>query len=149
MMSRPRQNRRDDGASTAALVSWASYDWGHSAFPTVVETFIFAAYFTRQIAADPIQGSAQWGMTVGCAGLIVALSAPLLGAIANQGGRRKPWIAFFTLLCAAATASLWFAKPSAEYALFALLLVGIGTVAAECAFVFYNAMLPALAPPER
>jgi UMF1 family MFS transporter len=149
MMNMPRQTPRDDGASTAALVSWASYDWGHSAFPTVVETFLFAAYFTRQIAPDPIQGSAQWGMTVGCAGLIVALSAPLLGAIADQGGRRKPWITFFTFLCAAATAFLWFAKPSAEYAVFALLLVGIGTVAAECAFVFYNAMLPTLAPPER
>lgn len=135
--------------STLGLASWAFYDWAHSAFPTIVQTFIFAAYFTRAVAADEIQGSSQWGMAIGSAGIAIALAAPLLGAIADQSGRRKPWLFCFTWICAAGTACLWFVQPKPDHAIPALMVVAIATVAAECAFVFYNAMLPALAPPDR
>ncbi|MEK7246354.1 MAG: MFS transporter, partial [Pseudomonadota bacterium] len=44
-----------------ALVSWALYDWANSAHPTLITTFVFAAYFTQAVAADPLTGTAQWG----------------------------------------------------------------------------------------
>ncbi|ADJ28858.1 MFS transporter [Nitrosococcus watsonii] len=135
-------------ASKASLISWAFYDWANSAFAAVITTFVFAAYFTRQVAENETLGSAQWGNIVGISGLVIAITGPLLGAIADQGGRRKPWIIVFTLLCVIATALLWFIKPAPDYVWLALLLVGLGTLGAEFAFIFYNAMLPGLAGPE-
>ena len=129
---------------TRGLLAWAFYDWANSAFVTVVQTFIFAAYFTRRVAADATQGSARWGLAIGAAGLLVALLGPLCGAVADQKGRRKPWLGAFTLLCAAATALLFFVPPRTSGVLPAMLLVGVGVVGAELAAVFYNAMLPFL-----
>jgi MFS transporter, UMF1 family len=135
--------------SSLQLFAWALYDWANSAFPTVIQTFVFATYFTRQVAESETVGSAQWGNTLGIAGVIVALGGPVLGALADQSGRRKPWIVLFTLLCVTATALLWWVKPAPAYVWLALPLVGLSTVAAEFANVFYNAMLPNLAPQER
>jgi UMF1 family MFS transporter len=131
------------------LVSWALYDWASSAFATLIQTFVFAAYFTRQVAENAATGTAQWGNMVGLAGIMVAVGGPILGAVADQSGRRKPWIAVFTGLCVAATALLWFVKPSAAYIWPALFLVGLGTMGEEYASIFYNAMLPSLVQPDR
>lgn len=117
--------------------------------PTLIQTFLFAAYFTRAVAENETLGTAYWGNTIGIAGLIVAFGGPVLGAIADQTGRRKPWIMVFTWLCVVATALLWFVRPATEYVWLALALVGVGTLSAEFAFVFYNAMLPGLAAPAR
>ena len=125
-------------------VSWAFYDWANSSFAAIISTFVFPAYFARQVAENQTLGTTYWGHTVGIAGLIVALCAPLLGAIADQSGRRKPWIALFTLLCVLATAALWWIKPDSHSILPAMLLAGLATLAAEFATVFYNAMLPSL-----
>ncbi|MCH8991314.1 MAG: MFS transporter, partial [Acidobacteria bacterium] len=98
------------GGSPRALVSWCLFDWANSAFPTVVTTFVFAAYFTKAVAADEITGTSQWGYTISIAALVVAVIGPVLGAIADKGGRRKPWIAVFTVLCVVASALLWFTR---------------------------------------
>lgn len=136
-------------ASKASLISWALYDWANSAFAAIITTFVFAAYFTQQVAENETVGSAQWGNMLGIAGLAIAITGPLLGAAADQGGRRKPWIFIFTGLCVAATALLWLIKPDPGYTGLALLLVGLGTLGAEFAFIFYNAMLPGLAGPRQ
>jgi len=142
--------RRKDGYATpSGMFSWAMYDWANSAFPTVIQTFVFAAYFTRQIAVNETVGSAQWGNTVSIAGVIIAVTGPILGAVADQGGRRKPWILGFTILCVLATGMLWFVKPSNDYLLLALVMVALGTIGSEFSFVFYNAMLPNLVPKSR
>lgn len=132
-----------------ALFAWAFYDWAHSAFSTVIQTFIFAAYFTRAVAPNEEIGTFYWGNAIGLAGLMVAILAPLLGAIADRRGRLKPLIALFTLLCAAATAGLWFVRPDEDSLWPALILLGIGTVGAQFALTFYHAMLPQLVPPQR
>lgn len=132
-----------------ALWSWALYDWANSGFATLVQTFVFAAYFTRAIAVDPTVGTAQWGNAMGIAGLVIGLGGPLLGAIADRSGMRKPWIGVFTLLCAGATGLLWFMEPSPLFVWPALALACIGTIGAECAMIFYNAMLPDMASPDR
>lgn len=115
----------------------------------MISTFVFPAYFTRQIAADETAGTTQWGYTVGIAGLVVALAAPVLGAIADQLGRRKPLLGLFTALCVVATAGLWWIRPGSTQVLQAMLLAGVATIGAELAFVFYNAMLPTLTRPGR
>lgn len=142
---------REDGrgASPRALISWCLYDWANSAFPTVITTFVFAAYFTKGIAADEVAGTSQWGAAMSLSGLAIALAGPLLGAIADRGGRRKPWIAAFTTLCVILCALLWFARPDPSFALYALVLVAAANFAFEMSGVFYNAMLPGLAAEGR
>jgi len=137
------------GAGGRALFAWALYDWANSAFVTVIQTFLFAAYFIRAVAPNENFGSAAWGNTIGIVGLLVAVGGPLFGSIADQYGRRKPWLLAFTVGCIAATAGLWFAAPQSSSLWLALTLVAAATACYEYAAIFYNSMLPTLAPPRR
>ncbi len=131
------------------ILAWAFYDWANSAFPTVVSTFVIAAYFVQGIAADPATGQAQWGLMQSAAGFAVALLSPLLGAVADAGGRRRLLLGVFTLVLSASTAMIWFARPEPGAAIYALVCVGLATIAFELGTVFYNAMLPSVATPDR
>jgi UMF1 family MFS transporter len=149
-LSGPREpSARRAFGSTPDLVSWAFYDWGSSAFATIIQTFVFAAYFTRHVAENETVGSVQWGNMLSAAAIVVAIGGPILGAMADQAGRRKPWVAGFTALCVSATALLWFVRPSLDYVWLAMLLVWLATIGEEFAAIFYNAMLPDLTGPDR
>ncbi|RBP68511.1 MFS transporter [Marinobacter nauticus] len=132
-----------------ALWSWALYDWANSAFFTIILTFVFAQYFSVSVIQDEVAGTRAWGNIVGIAGVVIAILAPILGAIADQSGRRKPWLISFTLLCVVSSAMLWTVTPDQSQFWTAALWVGLGTLGAEFAFIFYNSMLPDLARPER
>jgi UMF1 family MFS transporter len=129
--------------------AWAFYDWANSAFPTVVSTFVIAAYFAQGIAPDPATGQSQWGWTQAAAGVCIAILSPLLGAVADAGGRRRAMLGLFTLLTALATAGIWFAKPDPAFTIYALACVALATISFELGTVFYNSMLPQVAPQER
>jgi UMF1 family MFS transporter len=143
------ESRNEPNTSLTGLWSWAMYDWANSAYWTVIQTFIFPPYFTQEVAVDEESGSRLWGTTLGIAGLIIAIGAPFLGAVADQMGRRKPWIGLFTALTILTIGFLWFVEPSPDFLWPAMLLVGAGTITFECASVFYNAMLPGLVPESR
>jgi UMF1 family MFS transporter len=115
----------------------------------VVVTFIFAAYFTTALSDTPEAGTGLWGWTLSLSGLVVALLAPVLGALADQRGRRKPWIGGFTVLAILCAAGLWWVAPDPSFAFLALVLVGLGNAAFEFGQVFYNAMLPDVASARR
>ena len=137
------------GEGRRALFSWCLFDWANSAFPTVITTFVFATYFTTTVAESTIAGTAAWGHAQSLAALIIALLGPALGAIADRGGRRKPWLLAFTVLCVAACVGLWFTQPERGDVIWALTFVVLGTVGFEIGMVFYNALLPEIAAPER
>ena len=128
-------------ANRRALIGWCLYDWADSAFPAVILTFVFAAYFAQGVAENPVVATGQWGLAITVSSLAIAILSPVFGAIADQNGRRKPWIAIFSLICIVVTALLWFTKPDPSYVVFALVCLAIGNFAFEFAFVFYNAML--------
>ncbi|MGC1955678.1 MAG: MFS transporter [Gammaproteobacteria bacterium] len=134
---------------SSALIAWALYDWANSAFFTLIQTFVFAIYFVRVVAENETAGTALWAYMTAASGFVIALGGPVLGAMADQGGRRKPWIAVFTLLCVFATAGLWFVAPSPDFVFLALIVVAVGTLGAEFASIFYNAMLPDIASADR
>ncbi|MCK4939616.1 MAG: MFS transporter, partial [Rhodospirillaceae bacterium] len=134
------------GGLRRARISWAVYDWANSAFPTVIITFVFAAYFTKAVASDPITATGDWGAAMAISAFAVAVMGPVLGAVADLGGRRKPWLLAFTYICAIATGLLWFVEPDSSWALYALVMVGLANFAFEMGVVFYNSMLPSLAP---
>ncbi|MDE2199961.1 MAG: MFS transporter [Rhodospirillales bacterium] len=135
--------------SRRAVAAWVLYDWAYGAFNTVVATFVFATYYTQAVAPDPVRGAAGWAAAQTVAGLAIALLGVPLGAIADRGGRRRPMLAAATAIMVAATLALWFVRPAPAWSTIALLLVATATIAFEIACVFYNAMLPGLAPPGR
>ncbi|WP_019644856.1 MFS transporter [Novispirillum itersonii] len=138
-----------DRLDRGRVAAWCLFDWANSAFPALVMTFIFATYFTKAVAPTPEQGTALWGWAMGAAGLGIAVLAPVGGAIADQAGRRKPWLAATLILCAGCTAGLWWVTPDPGSVPLALILVAVATVAFETGMAFYNALLPAVAPPRR
>ena len=79
------------------------------------------------------------------AGLAIAILSPIFGAIADQSGRRKPWILVLSIICIIATAMLWYARPG-DVA-WTLTFVIIATIGFEMGMLFYNALLPTVATP--
>jgi len=148
-MATPDATPDDTFVDRRAVVSWCLFDWANSVFPTLIVTFVFAAYFTQAIADTPEQGTAQWGTAMSLSALFVAVVSPVLGAVADQGGRRKPWLFVTSAVCIAASALLWTVTPDIEWVWLPLLLVAIGNAGFEMGQVFYNAMLPEIAPPPR
>jgi MFS transporter, UMF1 family len=149
MASPSTRESSSERTGTLGLWSWALYDWANQPFATLFQTFVFSVYFTRSVAQSQTSGSAQWGTALGVAGLVVAIAGPMLGAIADQGGRRKPWIVGFALLCVTAIALMWFVEPSPEFVWLALVLVGLASIGSELSLVFYNSLLPRLVSPDR
>ncbi len=92
----------------------------------------------------------MWGSATAAAGLVIAIMSPVLGAIADAGGRRKPWIAVFGALLVIGSSIMWIGKPNDPEIIIPLLIAfGIATIGVEFATVFNNAMMPTLVPPER
>jgi len=129
-------------------IAWATFDWANSAFPTVVSTFVIAAYFAQGVAPDPATGQAQWGWMQTIAALCIAVLSPLLGAIADRGGHRRALLAACTFCTAVFTGLTWYAQPDPSWTIWALTCVGLATIAFELGTVFYNAMLPEVTTAE-
>lgn len=126
------------------------FDWATQPVATLITTFVFAPFFVDYVASNEEIGTAQWGWALAAAGIFVAILSPVLGAIADAAGRRKPWIAVFSIPLVIGCILLWFAEPGAEYAV-ALTLIGVflATIGAEFAEVFTNAMMPSLVHSSR
>ncbi|WNK00268.1 MFS transporter [Thalassospiraceae bacterium LMO-JJ14] len=135
--------------SRLGVAAWCLYDWANSAFPTVIITFVFAAYFTKGVAPDEVTGTALWGQAIGWSALFVAVISPVIGAIADHTGPRKPWLFVSTLACIFLSAALWTVAPDQHMMIRGLFLVAAANVAFETGMVFYNAMLPDLVPDNR
>lgn len=134
----------------AAVVSWIFFDWAAQPYFTLITTFVFAPYFATSIAPTPAMGQSLWGFAMAAAGMAIALLSPVLGAIADASGRRKPWIAVFGAILVIGSSTMWIGKPG-DQAIIPLLLsaLALASVGAEFATVFNNAMMPTLVPPER
>lgn len=128
------------------VYSWCLFDWANSPFPAIVLTFVIPAYFAQAVVGDAALATSQWAFMTGAAALVIAVASPILGSIADQGRRRKPWLALFTVILATGSALLWFVRPDPTDAILLLILVGVSVVAFEIGIVFYNALLPTLVP---
>lgn len=131
------------------LMAWALYDWANSPFTTLIVTFIFPAYFAQAVVGSEVEGQAVWGYANAFCGLVIALLSPVVGAVADAGGRRKPWLLAFTGLCVVASALLWFVEPGRSFIVLAIILSVVANIGFEFGTVFNNAMLPDLVPEDR
>jgi UMF1 family MFS transporter len=138
---------RSQRGDARTIWSWAFYDFANSPFTTLIVTFVYATYFTQAIAADPITGTALWSRAIAITALIVAVSSPVLGALADRGGYRKLFIGIALIVCAVATMGLYFVLPG--QVMLALGLFILANIAYEFGEVFYNAFLPDIAPADK
>jgi UMF1 family MFS transporter len=133
-----------------AVIGWILFDWAAQPYFTLITTFIFAPYFTTFVAPHPATGQSWWGFATGAAGLTIALLSPVLGAVADASGRRKPWIFGFGALLVIGSSLMWLGKPGDPSVILPLLIAyAIATIGVEFATVFNNAMMPTLVPPEK
>jgi len=123
------------------IFNFALYDFANSAFTTIIITFIFATYFAKQIAPNPVMGQSYWGWTIGITGFLVAIIGPIVGSFADRKNKIVFFVRCFSLLCILFTALLWFAKPSQSYLLYTLIIVGIANLFYELSLIFYNSLL--------
>jgi UMF1 family MFS transporter len=136
-------------ASRLGQFSWALFDWANQPFFTVITTFIFAPYFANVMIGDAVKGQTAWAFTQSASGLIIAVMSPFLGAMADAGGRRKPYVFFFQCLLVLGCIALWWAYPARpDLAGFISWAVVLATVGAEMSIVFNNAQLPNIVRPE-
>lgn len=137
-------------ATRRGIFGWVMFDWAAQPFYTLVVTFLFAPYFVNGFMHDPAYGQTLWAYATGGAQLVAALLAPILGAIADAGLPRKPWIAGFSALLIVGLCGLWFAVPGELWLVpFVLVAFSAATLGAELATVFTNAMMPGLVSDKR
>ena len=123
------------------VFNFALYDFANSAFTTIIITFIFATYFAKQIAPNPVLGQSYWGWTIGITGILVALTGPLIGSFADKKNCTEFFIKLFTIICVILTSLLWFSKPSEKYLLYTLIIVALANFFYELSLIFYNSIL--------
>jgi len=136
----------ETAVSRRGIWGWMFFDWAQQPFHTLVITFVFAPYFAAHVASDAARGQELWGYATGVGGLLIALSSPVLGAIADTTGPRKPWILFFSVLGVIGCWMLWFATPGMENIGVMLFWIALAVFGMEFAAVFNNAMMPTLVP---
>ena len=121
---------------------YALYDLANSAYTIIVVTFITSAYFANQIVGNPQLGAAYWQWTAGLCGILVAITGPLLGNLADKEPKGKiNLLHTFTIFCILFTSLFWFAKPSVDYIWYALIIFLLSNYFYEAAVIFYNSLL--------
>jgi UMF1 family MFS transporter len=122
---------------------WWAFDWASQPYNTLLLTFIFGPY-VNELLGDGTAAQTAWGYGVGAAGLVIAFSAPFLGAVADLAGRRMPFIWVFSVMYAVGAWGLWTAAPGDFDLVLVLLFFAIGLVGMEFATIFTNALLPTI-----
>jgi UMF1 family MFS transporter len=115
-----------DLAHRRRIWGWWAFDWASQPFFTLGLTFIFGPYFVS-VASDQFLASglgeqaadaraqSLWSLGLTISGLFIACLAPVLGAMADNAGRRMPWIIAFSLFYIGGSVGLWFFCPMAAF----------------------------------
>ncbi len=130
------------------LFSWSLLDWANSAWPTVIITFIFSTYFVKNIAPNEIAGTSLWGYVLSISGLILAISAPIIGIYSDIIKKRKIFLICTSVLTCFFAFLLWFTDPSKNILVVFLIIIGLGNICFELSTVFYNALLKKVSKKE-
>ena len=128
------------------------WDWGSAAFNAVIVTFVFSVYLTDSVGADldgPFSAATWLSISIAVAGLIIALTAPVMGQRADRGGRRRRALGIWTYATVLLTAAMFFVDSDSPYPWFfvGLVLLAVGSITFEFAEVAYFAMLRQVSTP--
>lgn len=147
-----------DRTLRSRILAFNLWDGGMSAFSSVILTFVFATYVTSGVASGGIEGEAaiaaardhgaQVVSTAQAIGAIaIALLAPLLGNLADTGGRRNTLLRITTLLTVLTVALMPLTAPRPDHLVLGASLIAIGVVFSELAGVMVNSVLPQISTP--
>lgn len=143
-------NRRGNNVIRARAVAWGLWDWGSAAFNAVILTFVFSVYLTDAVGDDlpgDVSANSWLGYSIGAAGFLIALMAPVIGQRADSAGRRKLSVGAWTTLTVVAMAGLFLVKDDYHFLWLGLLLLGLGSIFFQLAEVSYFAMLTQVSTP--
>ena len=126
-------------------IAWYLYDFGNSAYAAVVLLAIYSAYFKEGVVGGA-EGSRLWGIAVGIAMLVVAISSPILGAIADFSASKKRMLLLFSLITWIFTALLFFVQQGDIF--IGMLFFILAEIGYRSGQVFYNSLLPEITTPE-
>jgi UMF1 family MFS transporter len=124
------------------IFGWCMYDVADSAFTTVIVTALYATYFSRIVVGDPQRADFLWALGASISEILVALLAPVLGAIADYSGSRKRFLGACAAVVVLFTGSLWFAGPGE--ALLGLTLFILANIGFAGGSVFIDSFLPGI-----
>ena len=124
------------------LIKFSLFDAGNSIFPMLVLSALTSSYFVNHIVADEQLGTALWQLTIGIAGIFIALVMPYIGNVADNmiNGRLK-LLRLFTFLCILFVGCFYFILPNQEYVLTALVILFLGSVTYEASNSLYNSIM--------
>ena len=125
---------------------WTLFDFANTSFSIVVVTFLYAVYFKKVVAEGKAIGDLYWSIGTSLAMIITAIISPVLGAIADYSAGKKRFLLFFTLLCIAATASLFFVGEGSV--ILGITLFVLANIGFEAGLVFYDSFLPEITEPK-
>ena len=128
--------------------SWALWDWAQQPYPTLMQTFIFPVYLAGTVATVDQNPDVALGWTTAIAGILLALTAPVIGRRSDEAGRRKLWLMINTYGLVIISALSFFVEPRPEFFVFGLILYGAGSIVQETAFINYYAMLSSVSTPK-
>ncbi|WP_314037995.1 MFS transporter [Dietzia sp. CH92] len=128
------------------------WDWGSAAFNAVIVTFVFSVYLTDSVGAGldgPLSPATWLSVSIAVAGLVIALTAPVMGQRADRGGRRRRSLAIWTYATVLLTALMFFVDADAPYPWFfvGLVLLAVGSITFEFGEVAYFSMLRQVSTP--
>ena len=106
-----QSNGRVGGLMQPAGFSWALFEFARNPYFMLIVTYVFPPYFAQYVVGDPVNGQATVAEATKWAGLIGALTAPLLGAMMDRGGTRKPVMLAFLAMLVVSAMSLWWSLP--------------------------------------
>ena len=124
-------------------MGWVLYQLAASPYFVIINIFVFASYFQKHVVGESVEGQVVWGYTQAVAGLVIAFGSPILGALADAYGPRKPGLIIFSMAAVPAMLALWFVTPGHLQLGVAAIIVAAVTM--EFAAVYHNAMLPSVA----
>lgn len=136
-------------SSRRTINAWVMYDWANSAFATTTMAAVLPVFFSKVAASGaltPVQASSTWGLTQSIGMLLVALGAPMLGAIADYSGAKKRFLAAFAIPGILAAALMVFIS-TGDWLLAASLYI-IGEIGFSGSLIFYDALLPHITKPD-
>jgi UMF1 family MFS transporter len=134
---------------TKNVLAWALYDWANSAFATTIMAGFFPVFFKQywSTGLDVTASTFQLGAANSLASVIIAVCAPILGAIADRGSTRKKFLGCFAALGIVMTGGLYFVARGdwqIAVALYVLALIGFSG-----GNIFYDALIVSVAGDER
>ena len=137
------------GKNRKAVWGWVMYDWANSAFATTVMAGFFPIFFKQYWShgADVNASTAQLGFGNSIASLMVALMAPILGAIADKGSTKKKFLIIFAYLGVLMTAALFLVQKGQW--VWAIFIYAMGIIGFSGANIFYDSLLPSVADEKK